>query len=334
LARALELTDVARSTRPDLSAALKDTGADPASERQAMMDARSQIAAMRSLADSILGQARSLGAGAGQNPDLERLAAEDDNQRAKDLTAAMSGGGGSGGGGSGGGGSGGGSGSGGSGSGGSGSGGSGSGGGTGQAGGEGSGSGPPALQKDLVAVPGRVIGTHTVPGRWMFVDSWYLLGPFDNGGRANIEKQFPPETIVDLNATYVGKRGQAIHWDFHQSAQPRIVPPFDGFNPLPSGDSGSTDSFRVRGLDYVIYYAYSELRAEEDCEVWVAVGSDDFSKLWIEDQLVWASGTKLKSWRVDEGYRKVRLKKGVNRILFRVENGHSRTEFSLTVCGL
>jgi hypothetical protein len=98
-----------------------------------------------------------------------------------------------------------------------------------------------------------------------FADRWYLLGPFDNAGRANIENQFPPETLVDSNATYVG--------------------------------------------------------------------SDDFSKLWIEDQFVWASGTKLKPWRVDEGFRKVRLKQGVNRVLFRVENGHSRTEFSQAVCG-
>jgi hypothetical protein len=167
----------------------------------------------------------------------------------------------------------------------------------------------------------------------MYVDSWYMLGPFDNTGRSNIEKQFPPETIVDLNATYVGKRGRPVRWEFHQSARAQIAPPFDGFNPLPGGNSNSTDSFKTRDLDYIIYYGYTELRAVEECGVWIAVGSDDFSKLWIEDQLVWASGMRHKSWRVDEGFRKVRLKQGVNRVLFRVENGHSRTEFSLAVCG-
>ena len=167
----------------------------------------------------------------------------------------------------------------------------------------------------------------------MFVDSWYLIGPFDNTGRANIEKQFPPETVVDLNATYVGKRGQPVRWEFHQSPQPRVVPPFDNFNPLPSGATdGGGGAFKARDLEYIIYYGYTELRAETDGDVWLAVGSDDFSKVWLEDQLVWASGKQQKSWRMDEGFRKVHLKRGVNRVLFRVENGRAQTEFSLAVC--
>ena len=339
LAQALELTEVARPERPDLSASLggpQGTGADANAQQQAVRDARSQISAMRSLADSMLGQARGLGAGSFQNPALERLAAEDESQRAKDLTGVMSGragtGTGSGASGGKGGSAGGGSGNGGSGNGMAG----GSGGGTGSGlpgSGDGAGSGPPAVRKNLVAVPGRVIGSNAVPGRWMYVDSWYLLGPFDNAGRSNIDKQFPPETVVDLNATYIGKRGRQIRWEFHQSARPEIVPLFESYNPLPGGNTGGTDSFKARDLDYIIYYGYTELRAEQDCDVWIAVGSDDFSKLWIEDQLVWASGMRHKSWRVDEGLRKVRLKQGVNRVLFRVENGHSRTEFSLAVCG-
>lgn len=350
LARALELTDVARPTRPDLAAALSNSqsgGVGLAAQRQAILDARSQIAAMRSLADSMLAQARGLGTGTGaaQQQTLEQLATEDENQRAKDLTGAMRGtaGAGSGKGGAS-------SGSTGSGSGSAGTGrGGGAGSGSGVAGGGGASSGssglnpggsgdgtsssPPPVPKDLAAVSGRVIGAGAMPGRWMFVDSWYLLGPFDNTGRANIEKQFPPETVVDLNATYVGKRGQPVRWGFHQSPQPRVAPPFDEFNPLPGGVAdGGAGAFKARDLEYIIYYAYTELRVEADCDVWIAVGSDDFSKLWIEDQLVWASGKQLKSWRVDEGFRKVRLKRGVNRVLFRVENGRGQSEFSLVVC--
>jgi hypothetical protein len=356
LARALELTDAARPSRPDLVGALRDSpsnGESTEAQRQAVLDARAQVAAMRSLADSMLAQARGLGAGSGQQQHtLERLAAEDENQRAKDLTGAMRRGSGSGGGKAGTGniaasGRAGSAGASGNSAGGSGSGGGGGGGGGGSAGGgqgadsgvgasggsgDGAGSGPPPVPKDLAAVPGRVIGAGAVPGRWMFVDSWYLLGPFDNAGRANLEKQFPPETLVDRNATYVGKRGSPVRWEFYQSPHPRVVPPFDDFNPLSSGATDGAGAFKARDLEYIIYYGYTELRAAEDCDVWIAVGSDDFSKLWIEDQLVWASGKKLKTWRADEGFRKVRLKKGVNRVLIRVENGHSQSEFSLAVC--
>jgi hypothetical protein len=353
LARALELTDAARSTRPDLAPALRGSPAgatEAAAQRQAMMEARAQLTAMRSLADSMLAQARGLNAGSEQYQALEHLAAEDENQRAKDLTGAMRGGAGSGSGrmGSGSGRTGSGGSAAGGGSGGSGATGSGSGSGSGSSGGGGAGSGlglglggsgdgtssgPPPVSKDLAAMPGRVIGATAVPKRWMYVDSWYLLGPFDNAGRANIEKQFPPETVVDLNATYVGKRGRPVRWEFHQSPQPRIAPPFDAYNPLVSGDGdGGAGAFKARDLEYIIYYGYTELRAEQACDVWIAIGSDDFSKLWIEDQLVWASGKNHKSWRIDEGFRKVRLQQGVNRLLFRVENGHSQSEFSLALC--
>ncbi|MEY4387443.1 MAG: hypothetical protein RLY20_2726 [Verrucomicrobiota bacterium] len=346
LARALELTDAARPARPELAGALRAGNADTAAQREAILQAREQLTAMRSLADSMLAQARGLGASAGQQQALEQLAAEDENQRAKDLTGAMRKGTGSGKGstgsgtgrtGSGSGRTGSGGSSGGIGAGGSGSGvasgSAGSGSGTGLGGsGDGTSSGPPAVQKDLAAVPGRVIGAGAVPGRWMFVDSWYLLGPFDNAGRANLDKQFPPETVVDLNATYVGKRGRPVRWEFFQSPNPRIVPPFDEFNPLSSGATDGGDSFKARDLEYIIYYGFTELRATEECDVWIAVGSDDFSKLWIDDQLVWASGKQHKKWRVDEGFRKVHLKQGVNRVLFRVENGHAQTEFSLAVC--
>ncbi|MEY4490060.1 MAG: hypothetical protein RIQ79_2568, partial [Verrucomicrobiota bacterium] len=206
--------------------------------------------------------------------------------------------------------------------------GTGSGWGVGSGTGTGSTSGPPPLSKNLAAIPGRVVGPAMVPGRWMFVDSWYVLGPFDNAGRANLDKQFPPESVVDLDAVYAGKNGRSVRWDFYQSPESRVVPPFDGYNPLPDHRSGA---FKTRGLEYIIYYAYTELRAVEACDLWLAVGSDDFSKIWIEDRIVWASGKQQKSWRIDEGFRKVRLKKGVNRVLVRVENGHAQSEFSFAL---
>jgi hypothetical protein len=44
-----------------------------------------------------------------------------------------------------------------------------------------------------------------------------------------------------------------------------------------------------------------------------------------------ASGKQHKLWRVDEGFRKVRLRQGVNHVLIRVENGHSQSEFLLAL---
>ncbi|MSU57427.1 MAG: hypothetical protein EXS35_04480 [Pedosphaera sp.] len=123
-----------------------------------------------------------------------------------------------------------------------------------------------------------------------------------------------------MDAVYEGKSGSKLRWEFHQAAEPKIVPPFLAFTAARKG-----------GLEYIIYYACTELRFDDDCDLWVAIGSDDFSMVWVNDQLIWASGKQQKKWRVDEGFRKVHFQRGVNRIFYRVENGHGQTEFSLAV---
>lgn len=368
LARAMELTDTAKVVRPELQSALTNNS-DIAAQRDAVANTRAEINSIHQLASSILAQARDLDRFGSSSPtgsplasddlqsaitraqSLDSLAAEDDTQRAKDLTAAMKGSGSAGRGKSGfgkskssgtgsssrPGGSGTGTGSsgasvalGGSGSGkdagdGSGAGtgsdtGSGAGAGSGSSSGNGSGdgtsSGPGEISKSVSALPGRTVAASGESPRWMFVDSWYLLGPFDNVGRVNLEKKFPPETIVDRDAIYGGKSGSRVRWEFYQSAEAKIVPPFRNFK---------------GGLEYIIYYACTELRFDEDCDLWVAIGSDDFSKVWVNDQLIWSSGKQQKKWRVDEGFRKVHFQKGVNHVLYRVENGHGQTEFSLVI---
>jgi hypothetical protein len=62
------------------------------------------------------------------------------------------------------------------------------------------------------------------------------------------------------------------------------------------------------------------------------VDGDDSSKVWIDRQLVWGSGKQQKSWRVDEGFRKVHFKQGLTHILDRIANGWHGTDFSLVLC--
>lgn len=371
LARAMELTDSAKVDRPQLQSSLTNSSDMEAAREamqsaRAEINAMHQLASSllaqaremdRSASRSAAGVSASsenLQSAISRAQSLESLAAEDENARAKDLTLAMKrsggatksgsgsggkskssgsgagkagsgsgagvGGAGLGSGGAGGAGAyGGAGGSGAGGSGGSGGGSSGGSGGTGD--GVGSGSSVPAgVSGDIAAMPGRTVAARGESARWMFVDSWYILGPFDNPGRANIEKQFAPETIVDRSAIYDGKGGSQLRWEFHQAHEAKVVPPFRGYN-----------AAGKRDLQYIIYYAATELFFEEACDLWVAIGSDDFSKVWINDQLIWASGKKTKSWRVDEGMRKVHFEKGVNRVLYRVENAHGQTEFSFVV---
>jgi len=184
--------------------------------------------------------------------------------------------------------------------------------------------------KDFKPIPGRTVRKGMVSieaGRnpaWMYVDSWYLIGPWPNPGRKNLNTKFPPETVIDLDAVYQGGRKNEvpmpIRWHFFQ------LPPNRGSSPtlgmiVPPGLS-----------DYELYYAYAEIWFDEESDLWVAIGSDDQSKVWINDQLIWKSADFHKSWVANEGLRKVHFRKGINRLLYRLENGQQGGGFSFLVC--
>ena len=161
------------------------------------------------------------------------------------------------------------------------------------------------------------------PSKWMYVQDWYTIGPFPNPDRVNIRRKFPPESVVDLDATYVGKDGRTIQWEFMQT---RNAPPRQSWE----GDTRAA-AIPPNAEEYGIWYAYAEVFCDVACERWIAIGSDDRSDVWINDVPVWGSSNKLKSWRIDEGYRRIRLEKGRNRILARVENGWMNLCWSLCI---
>lgn len=161
------------------------------------------------------------------------------------------------------------------------------------------------------ARPSRRIGGQGSGVRWIFIDSWYILGPFPNPDRRNVDTSFPPESVIDLDATYQGAQGEGLRWRFLQSQSPYVVP--------------------EDPKEYVIYYAYSEIWCDQAMDLWVMVGSDDSSRIWLNDQQIWKSVYKLKPWRLDEGLRKVSFRRGINRILYRFENGWGLTGFSFAI---
>lgn len=158
---------------------------------------------------------------------------------------------------------------------------------------------------------GRKIKFGGEPVEWLFVDSWYTVGPFPNPSRANLNRQFPPESIIDLDATYIGKDGLPIEWHFVQSEDMPMVPYNDE--------------------SYAIYYAYTEIFVDQPMDLWVAIGCDDKANVWLNDLPIYISGDQLKGWKPNEAFRKVSFQPGINRLLFRVENGWMGTAFSFAI---
>ncbi len=181
--------------------------------------------------------------------------------------------------------------------------------------------GGPNLNQNQIkrqALPGRRFSSNAQRQGWLFLDTWYLIGPWDKKAKM-FEPPLPPEIDIDLDAEYVGKemgRGKnkepmTLRWRFSQSNTVRITP-YDH-----TGDS--------------VYFGYTEVYADEPMEALVAVASDDGAKLWINDIIV-HEDTGLSSWRMDEGFRKISLKQGFNKVLIRVENGPNVCYWSVLLC--
>jgi hypothetical protein len=186
---------------------------------------------------------------------------------------------------------------------------------------------PPPVRTDVLRGEGRVFGPGGSYAERIYLDRWYIIGPFPNEHRRNIETRFPPEFGVDLDAEYLGKDDRLLHWKYFEADSYPLVPPDDE--------------------PYAVYYGYTEVMMDRERDLWVSFGSDDESKVWLNDALVWESGTGFKLWYNSGGYRslpsymrdwnltenrrRLHFRKGRNRLLFRLENGYGLQFFSMVI---
>ncbi|MGB6223186.1 hypothetical protein [Haloferula sp.] len=169
------------------------------------------------------------------------------------------------------------------------------------------------------ALPGRRFRNDSTRQGWLFIDTWYVIGPWENHGQLNYEIAHPPEVTIDLDAEYSdGKpiapnsdKRHPLKWQFVQSDIMRITPPNE--------QARST------------YYAYTEVYFEEAAEMLVAIATDDAARMWVNDKLVWEDQGQ-SAWNLDEGFRVIRFKKGFNKFLARIENSPTLCEFSVLLC--
>ncbi len=71
--------------------------------------------------------------------------------------------------------------------------------------------------------------------------------------------------------------------------------------------------------DYTVGYAWTEFEVPRETDAWLGLGSDDGVKLWLNGELVHDKWIR-RSSRVDDDVVPLRLKKGTNRILIKIQN--------------
>ena len=188
---------------------------------------------------------------------------------------------------------------------------------------------PDIDSKPIVKGSGRIIGPGGSYAKRVYVNSWYLIGPFVGkpGGELFSNYRYPPEDAVVLDAVYRGKGDRQLRWEYVNMARYPLVPPDEAEN--------------------AVYYGYTELMVDEEQDLTIWVGADDDAQLWINDKLAWKGGNFNKQWffgevyetkntyvpdyNLSEGKRVVHFRKGRNKLFFKLSNGPTRLFFSLVL---
>ncbi|MFW6065808.1 MAG: hypothetical protein ACOC9S_03220, partial [Planctomycetota bacterium] len=159
-------------------------------------------------------------------------------------------------------------------------------------------------------LPGRKLLDEGWKKEWMFINAWYVIGPFPNPDRVNLTKKFPPESSIDphlgfvgidMDATYMGMDDKPVRWEYLASDRRVCFIPH-------------------QPAEWAIWYAYTEVYSEAEQERFVIFGSDDFGKCWINGEVVFESGVTPHPWVPDREYAQVTFHKGINTVLFKLEN--------------
>jgi len=139
-----------------------------------------------------------------------------------------------------------------------------------------------------------------------FLNTWKLIGPFDNVGSKSFDKEYAVESDYvagkSLAGSYDGKSG-AVQWVTETTADPE----------------GVVDLAKVFNNEKgcIVYCVASvERPADLDCEI--RVGCINAQKVWVNGKLVIANEVYHTGMQIDQYVASVKLRAGTNQILIKV----------------
>ncbi|CAH0166708.1 hypothetical protein SRABI118_00897 [Massilia sp. Bi118] len=174
---------------------------------------------------------------------------------------------------------------------------------------------------------GRIIAPGGPYADRVYVNRWYLIGPFERKHGEAWLLPDPPEQAVVLDAAYRGKDGRLLKWEYVDSSNYPLVPP--------------------QPAEEAVYYGYTELMVDKEQDLTIWVGANDDAQLWLNDRLVWRGRNVAKGpfysevkatdnphgrdYNFSEGKRVVHLRQGRNKLFFKLSNGLGSLFFSLVL---
>lgn len=139
-----------------------------------------------------------------------------------------------------------------------------------------------------------------------FLNTWHLVGSFDNKDMAGFDVAFGPEEaigMIDLGAIYKDQNGEDVTWK----------------QVTTDHSTGNVDlnSFigKIKGATV---YALGTFKGVDDGEAEIRIGTANATKIWLNGELVMENEIYHNSNSIDKFTGKVNLKKGDNQILIKV----------------
>jgi HEAT repeat protein len=157
-----------------------------------------------------------------------------------------------------------------------------------------------------------------MPRQSGFIVRWWLLGPLPNPDNRAFDQAFIDETSVPNLNELVRLDRRQLRWQEYRTIDPQ----------------GIVDLRRIfRQTEDVACYAYTEFVVENEMEAELRVGSDDSVKVWLNGKLVHQFGG-MRGLSVDQDRIRVKLQKGINRLLLKVTQGGGGWEFCVRLVDL
>ena len=192
----------------------------------------------------------------------------------------------------------------------------------------------PAVKPAAAAVAGPTLGPFNLAKNWAeeqgFVANWLICGTFPNPGERPDNTGF----TTDYLKNYGGEMA------FTPTSSMEIK--------RPDGTVAKFQPYHATGTDIIfgdvaflgieptqekiLVYCACWLDADTDKDVEVRVGSDDGYKLWINHQLI-SEQHVYRAMEMDQETHKVKLNKGKNLILIKVDQDTGEYQFMLRVVG-
>ena len=156
-----------------------------------------------------------------------------------------------------------------------------------------------------------------------WITDWTLLGPVHLGKSTN-ESKFLPGFKKD----YLSKYGGEAKYKAKAGKKVKIEGATLEWKRYAGRDSVINLDEAVSKESYVLAYAYTEITVGNDGTYILSLGTNDGGRLWLNGQMVWEHPVA-RGCKPDDDMFPVALKKGVNRIMLKIEEMGNRWEFCM-----